>query len=343
MNIWIEPAALVSTEGELPRPGALYGLIRMQQSSHRLGWDPSKLSQGLTRLLENEPLKPELDSADEAQLIISTGASGELLAINSRNSDKKAADDQEEDFDSVARDKNSAAGARDKSSTDGARDENSAITDQDKIVSASGWVELTRRLLFPDRKAARHRKTAETEIEISLNLDGKGQAEIETGLSFFDHMLEQIARHGLIDLAIRCKGDLNVDEHHTIEDTAITLGDVISEAVGTDKAGILRYGYLLPMDEAVAEVALDLSNRPYLVWETEFSREYVGDFPTEMAEHFFHTLAMQMRATLQIRCEGRNDHHKIESIFKGFARALRFAVTRTERAAGILPSTKENL
>jgi imidazoleglycerol-phosphate dehydratase / histidinol-phosphatase len=211
--------------------------------------------------------------------------------------------------------------------------------------SAAGtdWIILTREFLFPNRTVTHTRKSAETDIEISLNLDGTGVNDIDTGLNFFDHMLEQIARHGLIDLKVRCTGDLEVDEHHTIEDVAITLGEALYKVCGTDKTGIQRYGFLLAMDESQAEVALDLSNRPYLVWNADFSREYVGDFPMEMAEHFFHSLAMNLKATLQVRADGQNDHHKIESIFKGFAKALRFAVTRTERAKGILPSSKGRL
>ncbi len=205
------------------------------------------------------------------------------------------------------------------------------------------WILLVNRFLFPQRKANHSRKTAETDIKITLNLDGTGSSNIETGLKFFDHMLEQIARHGLIDLEIRADGDLQIDEHHTIEDVAITLGEALYKVCGTDKTGIQRYGFLLAMDEAQAEVALDLSNRPYLVWNVDFQREYIGDFPAEMAEHFFHSLAMNMKATLQIRAEGNNEHHKIEAIFKGFAKALRFAVTRTERAKGLLPSSKEHL
>jgi imidazoleglycerol-phosphate dehydratase / histidinol-phosphatase len=211
--------------------------------------------------------------------------------------------------------------------------------------TASGfdWIELTHKFLFPERKITHHRKTAETDISLYLNLDGTGKNNIRTGLNFFDHMLEQIARHGLIDLEIECNGDLEIDEHHTIEDVAITLGEALYKTCGTDKTGIQRYGFLLAMDESQAKVALDLSNRPYLVWNAEFNREYVGDFPLEMAEHFFHTLAMNLKATLQVQVSGKNEHHKIESIFKGFARALRFAITRTERALGILPSSKGKL
>lgn len=208
--------------------------------------------------------------------------------------------------------------------------------------AASGydWILLAHDFLYPSRKTSHNRKTGETEVEISLNLDGTGKSDIRTGLNFFDHMLDQIARHGLIDLKIDCSGDLEIDEHHTIEDVAITLGEALYKVCGTDKTGIQRYGFLLAMDESQAEVAIDLSNRPYLVWNVTFTREYVGDFPMEMTEHFFHTLAMNLKATLQIRAEGKNDHHKIEAVFKGFAKALRFAVTRTERSQGILPSSK---
>lgn len=215
--------------------------------------------------------------------------------------------------------------------------------DHEPVAGGHDWIELTQNFLFPSRKASQNRKTSETDIRISLNIDGSGTNNIQTGLNFLDHMLEQIARHGLIDLNIQCKGDLEIDEHHTIEDVAITLGETLYEACGRDKTGIQRYGFLLAMDESQAKVALDLSNRPYLVWDVTFDREYVGDFPLEMTEHFFHTLAMNLKATLQIHVEGKNDHHKIEAIFKGFAKALRFAVTRTERTRGILPSSKGEL
>jgi imidazoleglycerol-phosphate dehydratase / histidinol-phosphatase len=211
----------------------------------------------------------------------------------------------------------------------------------DKILSKSeSWTELVRRILFPSRKAEVIRTTKETDIHININLDGSGKSNINTGLNFFDHMLDQIARHGLIDLEITCKGDLEVDEHHTIEDTAIALGQAISKAVSTNKAGIQRYGFVLPMDEAQATVAIDLSDRPYLQYNVDLKREYVGDFPTEMLEHFYYTLAMNTKATLHVTANGKNDHHIIEATFKGFARALRFAITRSERTRGILPSTK---
>lgn len=208
------------------------------------------------------------------------------------------------------------------------------------FASSERWDELSRKILFPDRKTGLKRDTKETNITLSLNLDGTGQCNIQTGLVFFDHMLEQIARHGLIDLDLTCEGDLEVDEHHTIEDCAIVLGSAIRKAISDNKAGIQRYGFVLPMDEAQAIVSIDLSDRPYLRWEVNLDREYVGDFPTEMLEHFFYTLAMNAKATLHVKADGKNEHHVIESIFKGFAKALRFAVSRNERIKGILPSTK---
>ena len=190
-----------------------------------------------------------------------------------------------------------------------------------------------------NRTAAIQRKTNETDISIELNLDGTGKPNITTGLNFFDHMLEQIARHGFVDLDISCKGDLEVDEHHTIEDVAIALGEAITQALG-DKKGIERYAFVLPMDEAQATVALDLSGRPYLVFEGEFNREYVGDFPTEMVKHFFYSLAMNLKATLHIEFKGENDHHKIEACFKGFARVLKTAVEKNPRIKNQVPSSK---
>lgn len=208
------------------------------------------------------------------------------------------------------------------------------------IEQADSWTDLTRAILFPSRKASIKRDTKETQISISINLDGTGKSSISTGLNFFDHMLDQIARHGLIDLELTCEGDLEVDEHHTIEDTAIALGRAIRKAISENKAGIQRYGFVLPMDEAQATVAIDLSDRPYLRWDVDLEREYVGDFPTEMVEHFYYTLAMNVKATLHVRATGKNEHHIIESIFKGFAKALRFAISRSERIRGILPTTK---
>lgn len=190
-----------------------------------------------------------------------------------------------------------------------------------------------------DRTASIQRTTNETDIHVSVNLDGTGKSNIDTGLKFFDHMLEQISRHGFVDLDLNCKGDLEVDEHHTIEDVAIALGETITKALG-DKKGIERYSFVLPMDEAQATVALDLSGRPYLVFEGELTREYVGDMPTEMVKHFFYSLAMNLKATLQIEFKGENDHHKIEAIFKGFARALKTAVEKNPRIKNQVPSSK---
>jgi imidazoleglycerol phosphate dehydratase HisB len=213
-------------------------------------------------------------------------------------------------------------------------------TNDKAIEEKNDWPALTKAILFPTRTASLERKTKETDIAIHINLDGSGKASVSTGLHFFDHMLDQIARHGLIDLELTCKGDLEVDEHHTIEDTAIALGEVIQKALSQNKAGIQRYGFVLPMDEAHATVALDLSDRPFLRWEVELKREYVGDFPTEMLEHFFYSLAMNAKATLHVNADGKNEHHVVESIFKGFAKALRFSISRTERTRGILPTTK---
>ncbi|MDZ7716947.1 MAG: imidazoleglycerol-phosphate dehydratase HisB [Balneolaceae bacterium] len=218
----------------------------------------------------------------------------------------------------------------------------SILQDDKKIDEAKNWIELSTLICFPTRKASLTRKTAETDIEIELNLDGSGKAEIDTGLSFFDHMLEQIAKHGLIDLKLTCDGDLEVDEHHTIEDVAIALGECITKALG-NKIGIQRYSFVLPMDESQSKIALDLSGRPYLTFDATFSREKVGDFPTEMVKHFFYSLAMNAKATLQVEVSGENDHHKIEACFKGFARCLRASISRSERNLNILPSTKNLL
>ena len=175
------------------------------------------------------------------------------------------------------------------------------------------------------RSATIERITNETSINLVLNLDGNGIGAINTNIPFFDHMLEQIARHGLIDLDIQCQGDLDIDEHHTIEDVGIALGQALSQAY-RDKRGINRYGFVLPMDEARAMVALDLSGRPYLVFNANFARDYVGDIPTEMIEHFFYSLATHMQATLHIEVLGSNDHHKVEACFKGLGRALKQSI-----------------
>lgn len=205
--------------------------------------------------------------------------------------------------------------------------------------TASRWEEAVPIILAMRRSVVRERKTRETDISVKLSLDGTGKSEIDTGIPFFDHMLEQISRHGYMDLWISCKGDLEIDEHHTIEDVAITLGEAIGEALG-DKRGIGRYGFMVAMDESRSLAAIDLSGRPYALFEGSFKREKVGAFPTEMTSHFFHSLAMSLKATLHISVKGENDHHKIEACFKGFARALRQAVDQDERYRDILPSSK---
>ena len=213
--------------------------------------------------------------------------------------------------------------------------------DQENNAQNSKSVQATNQTQSP-RKATVSRHTSETKIDITLNLDGTGVHHIKTGLRFFDHMLEQIARHGLIDLDIQCQGDLHIDEHHTIEDVGIALGQALSQAYG-DKRGIDRYGFVLPMDEARATVALDLSGRPYLVFNASFDRVYVGDIPTDMIEHFFYSLATHMQATLHIDVLGANDHHKVEACFKGLARALKQAIEHNPRISGQVPSSKGSL
>ena len=199
------------------------------------------------------------------------------------------------------------------------------------------WKEIETFLLQPVRKAAVHRATSETDIRVSVNLDGSGISNINTGIAFFDHMLDQLARHGGVDLDIDVKGDLHIDEHHTIEDTALALGSCFLEALG-DKKGINRYGFLLPMDDCLAQVAIDFGGRPWLVWEADFKREKIGEMPTEMFLHFFKSFSDNARCNLNIKAEGENEHHKIEAIFKAFARAIRMAVGRNE--SDELPSTK---
>ncbi|HEV8082218.1 MAG TPA: bifunctional histidinol-phosphatase/imidazoleglycerol-phosphate dehydratase HisB [Chitinophagaceae bacterium] len=217
------------------------------------------------------------------------------------------------------------------------------ITDTDAlqnviVLETRAWKDIYEFLRMPERKIRHQRNTNETKIDIELNLDGKGEAIIKTGLSFFDHMLEQIAKHGNVDLRIHCEGDLQVDEHHTIEDTAITLGEAILKALG-DKLGIERYGFLLPMDDCLAQVALDFGGRSRLVWEVEFKREKIGDMPTEMFYHFFKSFSDAAKCNLNIKAEGTNEHHKIESIFKAFAKTIKMAVKR-DGNNNSLPSTK---
>ena len=210
----------------------------------------------------------------------------------------------------------------------------------DAVIAWEGtsWKDIYRFLSRPERTTSHSRKTAETSVEISIDLDGSGRSDIQTGLSFFDHMLDQLARHGQMDLYLRTDGDLHVDEHHTIEDTAIALGTAISQALG-DKMGIERYGFCLPMDDCLAQVALDFGGRNWLVWDAEFNREKVGDMPTEMFMHFFKSFSDSARANLNIKAEGTNEHHKIEAIFKAFAKAIKMAVHRDPEKR-ILPTTK---
>lgn len=209
------------------------------------------------------------------------------------------------------------------------------------VLITDSWDRIAEFLRAGSRKATVVRTTSETDIRITLDLDGNGRTDISTGLGFFDHMLEQISRHSGIDLEIHVKGDLNVDEHHTIEDTALALGEALHKALG-DKRGIERYGFMLPMDDCNCTVALDFGGRPWLVWEAEFWRERIGDMPTEMFLHFFKSLSDAARMNLYIKAEGLNEHHKIEGIFKALARALKAAVRR-DIFRFTLPSTKGTL
>ena len=206
------------------------------------------------------------------------------------------------------------------------------------VLQTMDWKKIYEFLKLEARSASITRKTNETDIYINLNLDGTGKSKIDTGIAFFDHMLDQISRHGQMDLEILVKGDLEVDEHHTIEDTAIALGEVFAKALG-NKLGIERYGFCLPMDDCLAQAAIDFGGRNWLIWETEFKREMVGKMPTEMFYHFFKSFTDGAKANLNIKAEGINEHHKIEAIFKAFAKAIKVAVKRdTEKM--ILPSTK---
>ena len=210
--------------------------------------------------------------------------------------------------------------------------------DRSIALETSDWEEIYRFLKLKERVTHLHRKTNETDISIVLNLDGTGKSDIHTGIEFFDHMLDQIARHGQMDLAISVKGDLKVDEHHTIEDTAIALGEVFAKALG-NKLGIERYGFCLPMDDCLAQVAIDFGGRNWLVWEADFKREMIGKMPTEMFYHFFKSFTDGSKSNLNIKAEGTNEHHKIEAIFKALAKAMKAAVKRDPEKM-ILPSTK---
>lgn len=214
-----------------------------------------------------------------------------------------------------------------------------AATEGASLCTAS-WDEIYRFLTRESRKAEVQRRTSETDIRVSLDLNGSGISIINTGLGFYDHMLEQLSKHGGIDLDISVKGDLHIDEHHTVEDTALALGQAFREALGSKK-GIARYGFLLPMDDALAQVAIDFGGRPWLEWDAEFKREKIGEMPTEMFKHFFKSFSDEARCNLNIKAEGENEHHKIEAIFKGWARAIRMAIAQT--ADGEIPSTKGSL
>ena len=205
--------------------------------------------------------------------------------------------------------------------------------DSRAALATTSWEDIYRFLRYPARVAVIERNTNETQIAVRLNLDGTGKTSISTGLGFFDHMLEQLGRHSGVDLHISVKGDLHIDEHHTVEDTALAF----SQAIG-DKRGLERYGFLLPMDEALAQAAIDFSGRPWLVWDAEFRRERVGDLPTELFFHFFKSFTDNSRTTLNISCKGDNEHHKIEAIFKAVAKAIKMALQRDE--SGSIPSTK---
>jgi len=207
-------------------------------------------------------------------------------------------------------------------------------------LTTQHWNEIYRFLKSTPRSAEVTRKTNETDIAVRLDLDGSGKSSISTGIGFFDHMLDQIARHGNIDLFINVKGDLHIDEHHTIEDVAIALGDALIRALGSKK-GIERYSFVLPMDDCLAQVALDFGGRPWLVWDVKFNREKIGEVPTELFYHFFKSFSDSAKCNLNIKAEGENEHHKIEAIFKAFAKSIRSAVRRTENFN--LPSTKGSL
>lgn len=207
----------------------------------------------------------------------------------------------------------------------------------DCALTTTSWDEIYAFLKTQPRLGSVHRKTSETDIQIDLNLDGSGKSSIDTGLGFFDHMLEQLAKHGNMDLSVKVAGDLHIDEHHTIEDAALALGEAFDHALGSRK-GIQRYGFLLPMDDCLAQVAIDFGGRPWCVWEAEFKREKIGEMPTEMFSHFFKSFSDKARCNLNIKVEGQNEHHKIEAIYKAWARAIRMAVSQTDD--GAMPSTK---
>lgn len=216
--------------------------------------------------------------------------------------------------------------------------DNTAGWENKIALMADNWEQIYLYLKAPERKVKHERITKETNIQIELNLDGSGKSNISTGLGFYDHMLEQIAKHGNVDLQISCKGDLHIDEHHTIEDIGIALGEAFLMALG-DKKGIERYGFCLPMDDCLAQVALDLGGRNWIEWKAEFKREKIGEMPTEMFFHFFKSFSDAAKCNLNIKAEGENEHHKIEAIFKAFAKCIKMAVKR-DLTNMSLPSTK---
>lgn len=209
------------------------------------------------------------------------------------------------------------------------------------VLHTSSWADVAKHLMSSSRSATVTRKTKETDITISLTLEGQGKSKITTGLGFFDHMLDQLAKHGLMDIEITTLGDLHIDEHHTIEDTALALGEAFAKALG-DKRGIERYGFCLPMDDCLAQSVIDFGGRPWLVWEAEFKREKVGEMPTEMFYHFFKSFSDSAKCNLNIKAEGTNEHHKIEAIFKAFAKSIKMAI-RKDPFSNALPSTKGTL
>jgi imidazoleglycerol-phosphate dehydratase/histidinol-phosphatase len=213
------------------------------------------------------------------------------------------------------------------------------VESYETALTTTSWTEIYDYLKFPPRTSIVNRVTKETDILIELNLDGSGKTDIQTGLGFFDHMLDQLGKHSLANLTVKVKGDLHIDEHHTIEDTALALGEAYLKALG-DKKGIERYGFLLPMDDALAQVGIDFSGRSWLVWEAEFKREKVGDMPTELFYHFFKSFTDTAKCNLNIKVEGDNEHHKIEAIFKAFAKSIKNAVKIDKTNPAVLPSTK---
>ncbi|MDA9893189.1 bifunctional histidinol-phosphatase/imidazoleglycerol-phosphate dehydratase HisB [Flavobacteriaceae bacterium] len=222
----------------------------------------------------------------------------------------------------------------------GAEEASEGLTDSIALKTTT-WEAIYKFLKLEQRITVKKRTTHETDISLSLNLDGSGKSEISTGIVFFDHMLDQLARHGGMDISLQVKGDLEVDEHHTIEDTAIVLGEAFAAALGS-KLGIERYGFCLPMDDCLAQVAIDFGGRNWLVWEAAFHREMIGKMPTEMFLHFFKSFSDGAKANINIKAEGDNEHHKIEAIFKAFAKAIKVAIKRDPEKM-ILPSTKGSL